>query len=275
MASAVPELVLDREWTSPPQLVRALWGARELCTILARKEFFVRYRRATFGVLWAVALPAIQAVVLAVVLARVAKISVPHYPIFIFSGTVGWTYFSTGLAAASSAIVDNSALSSRIYFPRAVLPIASCLANVFALVISVVIMLVVAAAFGLLPSVRTLYVFPGAVLVLVITVAMTLVLSGLHVYFRDIRYAVQAALLVWFYLTPVFFPLSLLRHSWVRAVVIVNPLTGPIQLFHAAVVPGYRIAPVALISTGAWTIALLGAALVLHCRRDRLFADLL
>jgi ABC-type polysaccharide/polyol phosphate export permease len=265
--------VLQAGWTSLPKLSRDMWGSRDLCLTLARKDFFVRYRRAAFGVLWAVALPTLQAAVLAVVLSRVAKISVPHYPAFIFSGIVGWTYFSTTVAPGATAIVENSALSSRIYFPRAVLPISVCLSNLFTLAISVAILLIFGPLAGAEPGWQTLYLLPASLLTFAVTAAMTLVLSAAHVYFRDIKYAVQAALLVWFYVTPVFYPLSML-HGWMRTLVEVNPLTGPIQLFQAGGV-GLSPSPTAVAWSAIWAVGLLALAAVLHCRHDRSFADLL
>lgn len=273
ISAAVPQLYLNGTATSPARLLAELWSTRELCITLARKDFFVRYRRALFGLLWAVALPAVQAAVLAVVLTRVARISVPHYSVFIFSGIVGWSFFTVSLSAGATAIVDNSSLSSRIYFPRAVLPLAACFSNVFSLLITIVVLLILGLIAGAAPGLHTLYVIPAAVLLVVFTAALTLVLAALHVYFRDVKYAVQAALLVWFYVTPIFYPLSLM-HGWVYKLVLVNPATGFVTLFQAGgvgVTP--RLAPI--VSALVWTTVLSAVALVVHCRRDRLFADLL
>jgi lipopolysaccharide transport system permease protein len=265
--------VLRPGWTSPVAFGREMRRSTELCVTLARKDFFVRYRRAALGIVWAIALPALQAVVLAVILSRVARIDVPHYAVFILSGIVAWTYFSTTLGVASTSIVDNSALSSRIYFPRAVLPISACLSNLFALVISFVITLVVAILSGVWPGWSLFYIVPGLLLTFLLTASATLVLSAAHVYFRDVRYAVQAVLLVWFYVTPVFYPITLL-HGLARRAVEANPVTGCVELFHAAVVGG-EVSAVSIAYTAAWTALLLVAAVILHCRHDRTFADLL
>jgi lipopolysaccharide transport system permease protein len=266
-------LVLRPGWTSPAALGRELLRSTELCLTLARKDFFVRYRRAALGIVWAIALPALQAVVLAVILSRVARIQVDHYTVFILAGIVGWTYFSSTLGAASTSIVDNSSLSSRIYFPRAVLPISACLSNLFAMLISFAITVVVAVVTGVVPGPGLLYIVPGVALLFLLTVAATLVLSALHVYFRDVKYAVQAGLLVWFYVTPVFYPVTLL-HGFARHAVEANPVTGCVELFQAAVLGG-RVSGLSVANTVAWTAILLVAAVFLHCRQDRTFADLL
>ena len=142
----VPQLVLERSWTAPRELLAGIWRSRELCVTLAKQDFFVRYRRATIGIAWSVLLPAVQAVVLAVVLSRVAKLSIPHFPDFIFGGTVLWAYFSTVVIAGGTSIVDNTALSSKTYFPRAILPLSNSLSNAFALLAGLVVLFFVCLA---------------------------------------------------------------------------------------------------------------------------------
>lgn len=267
------ELTLSAQWSSPAALLRELYQARELLSTLARRDFFVRYRRAAFGIGWSVMLPVVQAVTLAVVLGRVTNLKVAHFPLFILSGIAAWTYFLGTLTAGSTSIVDNTALSSRIYFPRAVLPLAVCGSNIFGLVISLVVLLaaVLIANVGL--GLHTLLIVPAVGILVAVTAGFVLLLSAAHVYFRDTRYAVQAASFAWFYVTPVFYPLDLL-HGWVRELVEINPVTGPVGLFHAAAL-GTPVNWVPVAWSCGWAIALLCAALVAHCRYDRLFADLL
>jgi ABC-type polysaccharide/polyol phosphate export permease len=215
----------------------------------------------------------VQAVVLAVILSRVARISVPHYSAFIFSGIVGWTYVAGTVGAGASSIVDNSALSSRIYFPRAILPLALCASNGFALVVSACIALIVGWSSGAGLGVHNFLLIPAVVLIVVFACGLTLLLSAVHVYFRDTVFFVQALLLIWFYATPVFYPLSLL-HGAVHTIILINPLTGAVGLFHAAVIGGgVNIAACAL--TIGWTLGLLVVAAFLHSKYDRSFADLL
>jgi lipopolysaccharide transport system permease protein len=273
-ADTVPQLHLGRPWTTPAALIGACWRGRDLCWTLARKDFFVRYRRATFGMLWAAALPAIQAVVLSVVLSRVTRIKVDHFSTFIFCGVVMWTYFSASLGTGATSIVDNSAMSSKIYFPRAILPVSACLSALFTLGVSLSVLLVVAAITGVSFGAHTLLIVPAALLNTLFVSSLTLVLAGAHVYFRDVKYFVQAALLLWFYLTPIFYPLSLL-HGAILRVVEVNPVAGIIELAHLALFGHADHLGVVLATSLGWTALLLGLAVWIHCRFDRFFADLM
>lgn len=259
--------------TPPRVLLRALWDSRELLATLAGRDFFVRYRRAAFGVGWSVVLPAVQAAVLAVVLSRVTEVRVEHFPVYILSGIVPWTYFLSTVTTGSTSIVDGSSLTSRIYFPRAVLPLAVCGSNAVGLGIGTVVLMVAVVVSGAWPGFDVLWLVPAALLLIAVAAGFALVLSAAHVWFRDTKYAVQAAAFAWFWVTPVFYPLELLS-GWLRVLVEVNPATGPVELFHAAAL-GRDPSGAAVAWSVGWAVVLLATALAVHCRRDRLFTDLL
>lgn len=267
--------VLTGQETTLAQLVGGVWESRQLLAILARKDFYVRYRRASLGLFWAVGLPLFQALVLALVFSRVVKIHTgTNFAVFVLTGMVGWTYFSNTLSAASTAIVDGSGLSTRIYFPRAVLPLVSVVANLYGYAITLAILLVLCPLLGVGLGVGLLWLVPATVLVIGLTASACLVTSALHVYFRDVRYIVTAAVIGWFYLTPVFYPLHL-AHGAVHALVAANPVTGVVELLRAATAGvdphwGWTV----LISVG-WSAALLVVAAALHRRYNRVFTDLL
>lgn len=267
------ELVLRGQWTPPRRLVRELVEARGLVLTLGRKNFFVQYRRASLGLLWAVALPLVQAIVLAVVFSRIARFDVEHYAVFVFSGMVAFAFFQSTLVAGATSIVDNASLSSKVYFPRAVLPLAQCVTGVYALMVSVAVLVVAALVLGAPVGARTLLLVPAVALLMTLSTAFALVLSVVHVYLRDTKYLVQAAALAWLWLTPVVYPFAAVE-GWLRTVLVVNPVTGVVQLFHAALVPDVGPLTGAWVSL-VWTLVLGGVGLYLHCRHDRVMADLL
>jgi ABC-type polysaccharide/polyol phosphate export permease len=257
------------------QLAADVWGSRQLLAVLARKDFYVKYRRASLGMLWAVGLPLFQAGVMAVVFSNVIEFETgTDYPVFVFSGFLGWTFFSTTLSAASTSIVDGASLSSRIYFPRAVLPLAAVVTNLYGFVINIGVLFLLCLGFGVPLGIDALLLVPATALMTALTVAFALLTSALHVYFRDIRYLVVAAMTAWFYVTPVLYPLDL-ADGPLRRVIEVNPVTGVVQLFRAATVgadPGW-IGTVAI--TGVWVVVVGAAATALQHRFDRVFSDLL
>jgi lipopolysaccharide transport system permease protein len=267
--------VLEGEATPLRMLFSEVWESRGLLAMLARKEFFVRYRRASFGLLWAVLLPLFQAAVLAVVFSRVAKIDIGgvNYTVFIFSGMISWTFFSGVVGGGSTAIVDGAAMTTKIYFPRAVLPLMTVAANLYGFAITAVILIGMCVLTGVDLGLNLLLLIPAIIVMTLLTAAFVLVFSALHVYFRDIRFMVQAMLIAWFYVTPIIYPLA--KVGTLATFLRVNPMTGVVELFRAATVgadPGWLSS---LWWTFGWTASLLVIAAALHRRFNRVFVDLI
>lgn len=240
--------------------------------MLARKDFQTRYKRATFGVLWAVAVPVLQAVVMAVVFSRVIRVDTGvNFAAYVMTGILMWAYFAATLSTGSTAIVEGSGLTDKVWFPRAVLVIVPSLANLVGLGVSLVALVMILPFLGVDLGLRLLLLVPAALLLVAFTTGLTLLLAALHVYFRDVRYFVQAALLVWLYVTPIIYPKRLL--GGLAPLADLNPMTGVVSLFHLATVgrePNWE-RPV-LVSVVV-TLVLIAAAVEFHRRRDRLFVD--
>jgi lipopolysaccharide transport system permease protein len=267
---------LQGETSDVQRLLGDLWRSRSLVRALARRDFYVRYRRPTFGVIWSVAIPLIQAVVLSVVFTRVIRVetAIP-YPVFIIAGVVPWTFFSQSLSTAVRSITAGSGIASKVYFPRAVLPLASVGSNVYAVAPTLVVLLGAALAYGVDVTPYWLLLLAGITLMIGLTAAFSLVFAALHVYFRDVAYILTAGLQAWFYGSAVLFPVDIVPAGPLRSLVVFNPATGFVETFRAAFMGIQPHTLDAIISTIGWTIALLLFAVLLYRRYDRVFVDLL
>jgi ABC-type polysaccharide/polyol phosphate export permease len=154
-----------------------------------------------------------------------------------------------------------------------VLPLVSVLSNTYGLVVGVVIFLVMAVATGVSLDAGAVLVVPAVLLTLVLTAGFGLVFAALHVYFRDMRYLVQAALIVWFYASPVFYPLTATKN--LRPLLELNPMTGVIELFRAGTIGADPAWGTSVLIAVAWAGGLLVIAAFLHRRFNRVFVDLL
>ena len=240
--------------------------------MLARKDFQTRYKRATFGLAWAVVVPVLQAAIMAVVFSKVIRSGGGRtFAVYVMSGVIAYAYFSTVVTSASTAIVEGTGLTDKVWFPRALLIMVPCLSNLVGFVVTIVVLVIVTPLFGLHLGMQTLLLVPATALLVTLSLALGLVLGALDVYFRDVKFLVQAALLVWIYLTPILYPQHLLQKlgPWLD----VNPLTGVVVLFHMATVGsgGPWVRPV-LVAIGA-TIVLMVVGAEGQRRHDRLFVD--
>jgi ABC-type polysaccharide/polyol phosphate export permease len=143
----VLELVGER--TPVRGLVKDFWAHRDLLYMLARQDYRSRYRSASLGLVWAIFLPLLQGIVIAIVFTHLTgggKTS--SFLPYVIGGVTAFGFVSSSLNSASSSIVDNGAIAGRLYFPRLVLPTITPTANLPGLVIGLTIALAIAEGHG-------------------------------------------------------------------------------------------------------------------------------
>lgn len=269
-----PTLILDgrppTRWAWLREVV-AFWPVLDM---LARKEFKTRYRGAAFGVMWAIAVPLLQAAVIATVFSLFVRFEVDggSYAAYVLSGMLSWSYFAITVLPGTTAIVDGVNLVDKVWFPRILLVLVLPLANLVGLVVTHVVLLFALPLFGVSLTPRLLVLPLAGALLVLLTSALVAVLSAMHVYFRDTKFFVQASLLVWIYLTPVIYPAELLGRwkGWVD----LNPMTGVVALTRYATL-GTADWSRSVACSIAITVVLLIVAVEIHRRHDRRFVDLL
>jgi lipopolysaccharide transport system permease protein len=269
-----PVLRLDSRPEPLGAWLASLWGYRQVLVALARQDFRSRYKRASLGILWSIAVPLVQSAVMIFIFSRVGNFgsgATFSYAGFVFAGMVPWIFLSISVVSSTTAIVDATALTEHVFFPRVLLPLVAPAANLISLAVSIVILVIALPIVGQPLEPHLLLILPATVLLVAFTAALGAALGGLYVYFRDVKFMVQAAILVWLYVTPIVYPPGALGPAarWLDF----NPLTGIVGLFQRAAVdapvPSMRAFAVSL----GTTIALAILAIAGHRRHDRLFVD--
>lgn len=279
-SAGVTVMDLAGERTPVPTLLRDVWRSRDLSVTLAAQDYRSRYRSASLGLLWSVLMPLVQGTVIAVVFSNLigggqARAYVPY----VLVGVMTYGYLSSSITTASTSIVDSAAIAGRIYFPRLLLPMIAPSANLPALLISLAVaeLVVLAAGNGVHPE---LLLLPVAVVVAWAFVTLVgALLTMLHVYSRDVRYLVQAALMALFYGTPIIYMLEApggggqaLPDALVPFVV-GNPLTGIVQLVRLCLTGEAAYVGPALAVTAGWLVVLAVAVPVVYSRQERVACD--
>jgi lipopolysaccharide transport system permease protein len=250
-----------------------LWDGAELTYVLARKTFYVRYKRAVIGVIWAVLQPGFQGVVLAVVFSRViATGSVPHYGEFVLTGIFAWSYFSQSVSAGTVSVLENDSLVKKVALPKVVCPLSSVLATAMASAAAVPV-LVVASATAHELSPRILAIPVAMLLGGAIAIGVSLVTSSLFVAYRDVRYIVESALMVGLYVTPVVYSLAQAGPT-LASILRWNPVTGVVELYRWCVLGSAVDGTSLAISVGA-AVVLLAVGMAVFAARSDEFPDLL
>jgi ABC-type polysaccharide/polyol phosphate export permease len=272
-------LELAGERTPVGTLLRDLVRHRALLPLMARQDYSARYRSASLGLLWSVALPLLQGLVIAAVFSHLvgggrAKAYVPY----VIIGISCWSYVSQSVSAAATSIVDSGAIAGRIYFPRLLLPAIPPTANLPAIGISLTFAEVIALATG--HGLHwTLLLAPVVVLASwALAVTGGAVLTMAHVYSRDVRYLVQAGIMVLFYAAPIIYSLSSAGGSRalpdsLRPYVLANPGTGIVQLGRYALVGDADYIGTATAWLGGWIAFFTIVAVFVYARFERVSVD--
>jgi homopolymeric O-antigen transport system permease protein len=253
--------------------LRQLWAYRELGLTLALRDLQLRYRQTLLGVAWAVLQPLIAMAAFSWVFGQLAGIpsdGLP-YPVFVLAGVVPWFYISTAATAAADSLVAHTDLVTRVWFPRPLAPLASVFAGIVDLLIGLLLLVPVMAAYGVAPPPQVLTLplwLLGAVLV---AMAGGLWLSAANVLYRDVRYALPFLLQLWLFVSPVVFPTSLVDEPW-RYLYSLNPVVGVIDGLRWALLGATAPGPELAVSVASLLVLLVGG--VWYFRRvERIFAD--
>jgi lipopolysaccharide transport system permease protein len=215
--------------------LKDLWESRELLYFFVWRDIKVRYKQTAIGAAWAVLQPFLTMVVFSLFFGKLAKIpshGLP-YPVFYYSALLPWTYFATSMQAATSTIVDNQRVITKIYFPRLLLPISAVLSGVVDFMISFVMLLGIMLYYRMLPTLAVVWLPAFLLLALLTALGVGLWLSALNAIYRDVRYVVPFLVQFWLFASPVAYPASLVPEKW-RWLYGLNPMTGVIEGFRWA-----------------------------------------
>lgn len=270
-----PLLVIEPARRFPGIDLRELWSYRGLFFFLVWRDIKVRYAQTVLGAGWAILQPLLMTVVFSVVFGMLAQIpsdGVP-YALFTLTALVPWTYFNTSLTQSSSSLVQNTSLVTKVYFPRLVIPLAPVLAGLLDFAIGFVMLVLVALAFGYVPSLWLLAMLPVLLIVMLLTSAgFGSLLAALNIQYRDIKYVVPFLVQVWMYISPVVFPASLVPDRF-RLLYALNPVVSVVEGLRAVMLGTATLtAPMFAVSFASASL-LFGVGVLYFRRTERLFAD--
>ena len=228
-----PHLRFKRK-LNPWRVLVDLWHAREMIRALAERDIRARYKQAVLGFTWALITPLVLMLVFTVVFTRVARVDTDGapYPLFSYLGLLPWTFFMSSVSQGSMSLLNNVMLLNKVYCPREVFPLASVLVAVVDMLVASLVLVVLFVVYGQVPSVYVVMVPLLFLVQFMFTLGVTLALSAIVVYLRDIRHGLPLLLQMGMFATPVAYALSVVPEAWQLPYVFVNPL--------AEVITGYR-----------------------------------
>jgi lipopolysaccharide transport system permease protein len=238
------------------------------------RDIKVRYKQTIVGTSWAIIQPFIAMIVLSLFFGKLAKMpseGIP-YPIFAYSALVPWTYLVNVLSQSSNSVVSNRAVVTRVYFPRLIIPMTTVLTGLMDFAMAFAMLLGMMLYYGILPTAAILTLPFFLLLGIATALGLGLWLAALNVKYRDIGFTLPFLTQVWFFVTPIAYPSSLVPERW-QAIYGLNPMAGVVEGFRWALL-GKTEAP-GMILAGSVLVAacLLIGGLYFFRHKEDTFAD--
>jgi len=251
-----------------------LWEFRDVLVTLALRDVKLRYRQTVLGVVWVVLQPLVAGAIFAVVFGHFARLPSGGRPylLFVFAGLLGWNLFAGILQRGGNSLVMEARLITKVYFPRLLIPCAAAAAALVDFIVSLSVMAGLLAWQGVWPGAWLALLPVVLAIVLALAVGISLWVSALNVRYRDFMHAMPFLIQVWMYASPVVYAPELVPERW-RAVFALNPLTGALEGFRAALLGGGDAVWVPLAVSAAWAMLALVSGAFFFRRVESDFAD--
>jgi ABC-type polysaccharide/polyol phosphate export permease len=254
---------------------------RELFANLFRRDFQAKYKGSLLGVFWSLLNPLVLLGVYLLVFGLIFPTKIPHYPLYLLAGLACWIFFATSMQSAARSLIDSGELIKKVRFPRQLVALSMVATQAVTFAVMLVVLIVLSLAF--IPEARaTVWLsIPLAIVFAAQVAGMALIAACLNVIFRDVEHVLAAALLPWFFVTPILWSEATLgdraekHHTLLQVLHWVNPVAPPIFAVRDAIWSGN--APQwgdVLYALVAATVALVLGALVFRSVDDRIAVEL-
>lgn len=260
--------------------LREVWKYRDLIWLFTTRSFTVTYKQTVLGPAWLFLNPIITSLIYAFVFGGIAGIGTDGVPqiLFYLSGTAIWTFFSSSLLKNATTFTANAGVFGKVYFPRLTMPISNVLSSVIQFGIQFILVLGFLVYFLIIGEVTpNWWAFSLIPLVLIhlglMGMGLGIIISSMTTKYRDLSVLVGFGISLWMYATPVVYPLSKLGNGWMKTILLINPVTTPVEIFRYAVIGKGTIDPMYLTISWIFTLVVVIMGIVIFNKVERNFMD--
>jgi lipopolysaccharide transport system permease protein len=258
------------------QNVKSLIGHKDLLYTWAYRIIRARYQQSVLGGLWAIIVPTATTLIFSVIFTYFIPINTGDVPYMVFSYTamVPWTLFSSSITDMVDSLTGNMNLVSKIYFPREILPISTVLARLVDAFIAFSILAILMLYFRMTVSVAGLLLLPFILLIqIALSLGIGFIGGALNVFYRDIRHIFVLGLQLWFYASPIIYPVTSVPEN-LKPLYFLNPMAGVLEAYRAILLYNTLPGPNIYYSAGVAILALVIGYWVFK-RLEFQFADII
>lgn len=257
-------------------MINRLYAYKDLLLVFIWREFLIRYKQTSIGVLWAILQPVSLMLLFTFIFGVVLQTSHKNYPytLFYFAAVLPWTFFSGSTNFAVTSLSHNFNLVTKIYFPREIIPLSGVAINLIDYLIGLVVYFLLLLVYRVPLTWNILWLLPLLAMLVIYTISVSLLLAALNVYYRDVKLATTFLIQFLFFATPVIYSIDAVDNRW-KYLLFLNPLTFIVENMRRVTIEGRGIV---LWQFGA---ELLGIAVLyvvtyrIFIRIERAFADVI
>ncbi|MEO8576521.1 MAG: ABC transporter permease [Gemmatimonadales bacterium] len=246
---------------------------RELLWAIVRRDLALRYRNSVLGFGWAVAMPLLYMLIFTLVFARLAPMqtAVP-YPLYAYAGLLPWNLFASSQRFSAVSLTVNPHLVTKVSFPREILPFAAVIVSFVDFAVASSLLAVLMAYYKIAIPVTVLFLPIVLVVQLAFTTGVALMIAMANLFYADAKYALELALTVWMFATPVLYPVDRIGGT-VGAILRLNPMSAIIDAYRSILLAGELPPSLPFIPAAIAAFITLGAGWWLFHRAEYRFAE--
>jgi lipopolysaccharide transport system permease protein len=259
--------------------LKELWQYRDLIFLFVHRDFVSQYKQTVLGPLWYFVQPFLSTTVLYLIFGKIAHISTEGLPsyLFYFAGTIAWNFFSGCFLSTSNTFVTNAALYEKVYFPRLCIPVASVINRTASFAVQLLLFLIVYTYFILNganfhPTIWILFTPALLLQMAILGLGIGMIMSSLTTKYRDLQFLTSFGLQLWFYATPIVFPLSIVPVKY-HSLFYLNPMAPVVEFFRFSFTGTGTVDILSIIASLLLTSLLFFAGLFLFNRTQSTFLD--
>lgn len=220
------------------EMIREQFDFRELLYQMVRRDLLLRYKQTVMGFGWAIFMPLVNTAIFSVVFMKVAPIDVGvPYPVFAYSGLLAWNLFAAALRTSVTSLTANGNLVGKVYFPREVFPFSAVIVSAVDSAVGAVVLVGLMIYYRIHVTPAILFLPAVIVVELLFSAGIALILAMANLFFRDVKYLFEVAIMVWMFATSVLYPLNHVG-GWAGFVLKLNPMSPIIDAYRAVLLRG-------------------------------------
>ena len=205
--------------------IKEIFEYRQMISGLVKRDLRGRYKGSVFGFLWTFFNPLLQLLVYTFVFQYILRQGIDKYYLFLFVALIPWLFFATSVSAGSSCVLAQKGMVSKIYFPREILPISHVTSAFVNMLYSFIILFIVVVFSGVpINFIALLYLRVIMIVEYILALGITMIVSSLTVFFRDLEYIMGILVIAWQFLTPIMYDISIVPDS-LKSIYMINPMT--------------------------------------------------